>query len=101
MATVRIAKYWLSDDPQAIEREEAIRISRDLTLPFARAQPGFLGYELVEANDGFFAITHWRTRDEAEALAASHEAWRQANAPALPQPVEVHLGEVVISDDEA
>ena len=40
MATVRIAKYWLSDDPQAIEREEAVRISRDLTLPFARAQPG-------------------------------------------------------------
>src|SRR5687768_11995680 len=101
MATVRIAKYRLSDDPQAIEREEAVRISRDLTLPFARALPGFLSYDLVEADDYFFAITRWRTREEAEAVAASHEAWRQANAPALPQPVEVHLGEVLISDDEA
>ncbi len=101
MATVRIAKYRLSDDPQAIEREEAVRISRDQTLPFARTQPGFLSYELIEAGDSFFAITRWRTREEAEAVASSHEAWRQANAPALPQPIEVHLGEVLISDGEA
>src|SRR5688572_5661317 len=101
MATVRIAKYRLSDDPQSIEREEAVRISRDLTLPFARTQPGFLNYELVEAGDHYYSITLWRTREEAEAVAASHEAWRRANAPALPQPVEVHLGEVRISGEEA
>ena len=101
MATVRIAEYRLSDDPEAIEREEAIRITRDLTLPFARTLSGFLSYDLVEAGDRFFAITRWRTREEAEAVAASHESWRQANAPALPQPVEVSLGEVLVSDDEA
>jgi hypothetical protein len=46
------------------------------------------------------AISHWRTRKEATAVTLAHEEWRQANAPALPQPVAVYLGEVVLPHHE-
>ena len=96
MTWVRIGVYRLGGEQTGIGREDAVRLTRESAAPLARGIPGFVDYELVEAGDAFLAISHWRTREEAEAMAAAHEEWRQATAPALPQPVEVYVGEVVI-----
>ncbi|MCD6057476.1 MAG: hypothetical protein K0Q89_1006, partial [Thermomicrobiales bacterium] len=96
MAWVRIGVYRLSDDRGGIGRDEAVRLTRESAVPLVRGLPGFLDYELVEAGDTFLAISHWRTREEATAVTVAHEEWQQTHAPALPRPVEVHVGEVAI-----
>jgi hypothetical protein len=101
MAWVRIGVYRLGGDQVGIGRDEAVRLTRESAVPLVRGLPGFIDYELVEAGDTFLAISHWRTREEATAVTAAHEEWQQANAPALPRPVEVHVGEVAIPRQEA
>ena len=96
MAWARIAVYSLAGE--GISREEAVRLTREGAVPLVRDLPGFVDYELVEAGDTFLAISHWQTRAEAEGMVEPHEAWRQASAPHLPQPVAVYVGEVVIPD---
>jgi heme-degrading monooxygenase HmoA len=101
MAWARIGVYKLGGDQGGIGRDEAIRLTRESAVPLVRGLPGFIDYELVEAGDTFLAISHWRTQEEATAVTVAHEEWRQATAPALPQPVAVHVGEVVIPRHEA
>ena len=101
MAWARIGVYRLGGNQGGVGRDEAVRLTRDSAAPLAHGLPGFVDYELVEAGDTFLAISHWRTREEAEAIGAAHEEWRQANAPGLPQPVAVYIGEVVIPREEA
>ena len=96
MAWVRIAVYRLSDSEAGIERDEAVRLTRESAVPLVRGLAGFVDYELVEVGDAFMAISHWQSREHAEAMAEPHEAWRQAEAPALPRPAAVYIGEVVI-----
>jgi hypothetical protein len=101
MAWVRIGVYRLGRDQGGIGRDEAVRLTRESAVPLVRGLPGFIDYELVEAGDTFLAISHWRTREEAMAVTVAHAEWQQANAPALPRPVEVHVGEVVIPHQAA
>jgi hypothetical protein len=96
MAWVRIGVYRLDGEQSGVDREEAIRLTRESAAPMVRGLPGYIDYELIDAGDTFLAISHWQTREEAEALAVAHEEWRQATAPALPLPVDVYIGEVVI-----
>ena len=101
MAWARTGVYRLGGDQGGIGRDEAVRLTRESAVPLVRGLPGFIAYELVEAGDTFLAISHWRTREEATAVTVAHEEWQRAQAPALPWPVEVSVGEVVIPRQEA
>jgi heme-degrading monooxygenase HmoA len=97
MAWARIAAYRLGEREGSISRDEAVELTREGVVPLVRELPGFIDFELVEAGDTFLAISHWRTKAEAEGAHGTHETWRQGSAPHVPRPVAIYVGEVVLS----
>ncbi len=77
--------------------EEVFRSGGEGLLPIFRRQPGFVDYELVGTGDGVVSISHWESREQADAGADAAAEWVRENLASLVTLTDNHVGEVGMS----
>ena len=96
MAHARIALYRLRHGSVAAA---AAKVRLGL-VPLFRAQPGYLGYEIVETGDDtVVSISHWESHEQAQAAVQAAAGWVGENIAELVEDVQNQVGEVIFSDD--
>jgi heme-degrading monooxygenase HmoA len=66
-------------------------------LDIFSSSPGYVGYELVAADDGgLFSISHWDSWEQAEAATNAAADWVRENIADIATLAESHVGEVVL-----
>ena len=96
MDHVRIGIYRLLGDA-----DEVFRSGREGLPPLFRQQPGFIAYELVGTGDAVVSISHWQSREQAEAAASAAAEWVRDNIASLVALTDSYVGEVGMSSRTA
>lgn len=85
-------------DLQSEEGDTIFALIRDEGLAVFRAQPGFISYRLMRADDTTtIAVAEWQNRELGEAGAGKFRQWLESSGIAGKLKLETFDGDVVVS----
>ena len=94
MTHMRIAAYRITSGTA----QEVADLARDGMLPIFRQQPGFVGYEVVDAGNGtVLSVSRWQSAEQAVAATAKAADWVRENLAARVQLQASYVGEALLS----
>src|SRR4051794_30506844 len=95
MNHVRVGIYQIQQAGGIAEIRK--RVTEEL-LPLFRAAPGFVGYEGVATENGYFlSLSTWVTKEQADAATAMAGPWSLANLSFLVTLADNYAGEYLFS----